>query len=309
MLVIQKMNISTKDLNLLYVFKVLFEERNLSNAAKRMSLSQPALSHKLNKLRREFDDPLFVRAARGLTITPLAERIAHQVLEVTKSVEGLYHQLESQNFLVNDDTVHLYTTDFIEQLLLPSLLARIEVKAPNLKLVCHSTLGQLPKKELETGECDIAIAGFYHDLSDSYFQQKLKEESFVVLANNANPMIKGQINLEEFLTCRHIITTLSGDLDGLVDKELRNINLSRTVVAGVSSFLAPPIIVKDTNYILVCLESIARMFSFTYDRLMIHTCPIDLPKVNISQTWHERTHQDPMRKWLRQEIHDIMVGN
>ncbi|MDV6253522.1 LysR family transcriptional regulator [Vibrio sp. EA2] len=309
MLVIQKMNISTKDLNLLYVFKVLFEERNLSNAAKRMSLSQPALSHKLNKLRREFDDPLFVRAARGLTITPLAERIAHQVLQVTKSVEGLYHQLESQNFLLNDDTVHLYTTDFIEQLLLPSLLARIEVKAPNLKLVCHNTLGQLPKRELETGECDIAIAGFYHDLSDSYFQQKLKEESFVVLANNANPMIKGQINLEEFLTCRHIITTLSGDLDGLVDKELRKINLSRTVIAGASSFLAPPIIVKDTNYILVCLESIARMFSFTYDRLMIHTCPIDLPKVNISQTWHERTHQDPMRKWLRQEIHDIMVGN
>ena len=66
------MNISNKDINLLYVFKVLFEERNLSNAAKRIALSQPALSHKLNKLRNEFDDPLFVRAARGLTITPLA---------------------------------------------------------------------------------------------------------------------------------------------------------------------------------------------------------------------------------------------
>ncbi|TQV73905.1 LysR family transcriptional regulator [Aliikangiella marina] len=300
------MNISSKDLNLLFAFKVLFEERNLSNAAKRMALSQPALSHKLNKLRNEFDDQLFVRAARGLTITPLAEQIAPQVLQAIQSIEGLYHQLESQNFLLNEDTVHLYTTDFIEQLLLPSLLARIEMKAPKLKLVCHNTLGKLPKKELETGECDIAIAGFYHGLSDSYYQQKLKEESFVVLANSDTSKIKDHLDLEGFLACRHIITTLSGDLDGIVDKELRELNLSRKVVAGVSSFLAPPLIVKDTNCIVVCLESIARMSALNYERLSIYKCPIKLPKVNISQTWHARTHQDPMRKWLRREIHDIM---
>lgn len=300
------MNISTKDINLLYVFKVLFEERNLSNAAKRISLSQPALSHKLNKLRNEFDDPLFVRAARGLTITPLAEQMAPQVLKAIQSIEGLYHQLESQNFLLNEDTVHLYTTDFIEQLLLPSLLARIEMKAPNLKLVCHNTLGKLPKKELETGECDIAIAGFYHDLAESYYQQKLKEETFLVLANKGKSRPDGNLNLEDFLASRHIVTTLSGDLDGIVDKELRKLDLSRNVVAGVSSFLAPPLIVKDTNCVLVCLESIAKMSAFTYDRLAIYKCPIDLPKVNISQTWHERTHQDPMRKWLRNEIYQIL---
>lgn len=300
------MNISTKDINLLYVFKVLFEERNLSNAAKRIPLSQPALSHKLNKLRNEFDDPLFVRAARGLTITPLAEQVAPQVLKAIQSIEGLYHQLESQNFLLNEDTVHLYTTDFIEQLLLPSLLARIEMKAPNLKLVCHNTLGKLPKKELETGECDIAIAGFYHDLAESYYQQKLKEETFLVLANKGKSRPDGNLNLEDFLASRHIVTTLSGDLDGIVDKELHKLDLSRNVVAGVSSFLAPPLIVKDTNCVLVCLESIAKMSAFTYDRLAIYKCPIDLPKVNISQTWHERTHQDPMRKWLRNEIYQIL---
>lgn len=303
------MNIITKDINLLYVFKVLFEERNLSNAAKRIALSQPALSHKLNKLRNEFDDPLFVRAARGLTVTPLAEQIAPQVIQVIQSIEGLYHQLESQNFLLNEDTIHLYTTDYIEQLLLPRLLARIEMKAPNLKLVCHNTLGKLPKKELETGECDIAIAGFYHDLSESYYQQKLKEESFFVLTNNDKSTPNTTLSLEDFLASRHIVTTLSGDLDGIVDKELRKLGLSRNVVAGVSSFLAPPLIVKDTNCILVCLESIAKMSALTYDRLTIHECPIELPKVKISQTWHERTHQDPMRKWLRTEIYQIFSKN
>ncbi len=300
------MNIASKDINLLYVFKVLFEERNLSNAAKRMALSQPALSHKLNKLRNEFDDALFVRAARGLTITPLAERIAPQVLQAVQSIEGLYHQLESQNFLLNKDIVHIYTTDFIEQLLLPSLLTRIEMKAPNLKLVCHNTLGKLPKKELETGECDLAIAGFYDDLPDSYFQQKLREELFVVLSNKNKFAFEQELDLDTFLEARHIVTTLTGDLDGIVDKALRERNLIRKVVAGVSSFLVPPLIAKDTNCILVCLESIAKMSAYTFDRLTIHKCPIDLPAVTISQTWHERTHQDPMRRWLRNEIRQVL---
>lgn len=63
------MNISNHDLNLLLLFKVVYEELNLTRAAQRMHLSQPALSHQLNRLRKEFDDPLFVRAARGLTAT------------------------------------------------------------------------------------------------------------------------------------------------------------------------------------------------------------------------------------------------
>jgi DNA-binding transcriptional LysR family regulator len=300
------MNISTKDVNLLYVFKVLFEERNLSNAARRMALSQPALSHKLNKLRNEFDDALFVRAARGLTITPLAEQIAPLVLQAVQSIEGLYHQLESQNFLLNDDTVHIYTTDFIEQLLLPDLLTRIKTKAPNLKIVCHNTQGKLPKKELETGECDVAIAGFYDDLPDTLYQQKLRDESFVVLSNSEKFASKAQLDLHAFLDARHIVTTLTGDLDGIVDKALRKLNLTRNVVAGVSSFLTPPLIAKDTDCILVCLESIAKMYAFTFDRLTINECPIDLPKVNINQIWHGRTHQDPMRKWLRNEIHNVL---
>jgi DNA-binding transcriptional LysR family regulator len=300
------MNISGKDFNLLYLFKVLFEERNLSNAAKRIALSQPALSHKLNKLRDEFEDPLFVRASRGLTTTPLAEAIAPQVFVLIQSMEAFYHQLESQNFLLNADTVHIYTTDYIEQLLLPALLARLEVKAPNLKIVCHNTLGTLQKKQLETGQCDIAIAGFYEDLPESYYQQTLKEESFVVLANINNVNIDKELNLDTFLSCRHIVTTLSGDLDGVVDKALRKQNLSRNVVAGISSFLAPPLIVKDTNCLLVCLDSIAKMSAYTYDRLIVYPCPIELPRVKINQIWHDRTHRDPMRRWLRAEIFEVL---
>lgn len=296
------MNISGKDLNLLFLFCVLNEERNLSNAAKRLALSQPALSHKLNKLRKEFDDQLFVRASRGLTLTPLAEQLSPQVTELVKSLGKFYQQIDEIDFLEDEDVIHIYTTDFTELLLMPKLLKTVADHAPNLRIVCHNTQGKLPKLELETGQCDIAIAGFYKDPPESYYQQHLRKESFVVLASTDNSFIKSKLTLKVFLKCRHILTTLSGDLNGIVDIELKKKDLSRTVAAGLSSFLTPPAIVEESDYLLVCLESIADEYLARHYELIKYKCPIPLPEIEITQTWHSRTHQDPMRKWLRAEI-------
>lgn len=303
---IENMNIATKDINLLLLFRVLDEERNLSNAAKRLALSQPALSHKLNKLRKEFDDQLFVRASRGLSPTPLAEKISPQICELVNSIEKFYQQNEETCFLHNHDIVHIHTTDYTEQALMPRLLALVAEQAPNLRIVCHHTKGALPKLELETGQCDIAIAGFYTDLPESYYQQQLRNEKFVVLANRNNPHIKRSLTLKSFLECRHILTTLTGDLDGAVDKALKKLDAARFVAAGLSSFLTPPLIVEKTDYILVCLESIADQAVAERPTLVKHPCPIDLAEVTIKQFWHSRTHQDPMRRWLREEIKNII---
>ena len=104
--VIQKMNISNKDFNLLYLFHVLYQERNATLAAQRMALSQPALSHKLNKLRHQFGDPLFVRAPRGLTPTPRAHELAPEVERLVVGLEGFYERCEGQDFLARPARLH-----------------------------------------------------------------------------------------------------------------------------------------------------------------------------------------------------------
>lgn len=139
------MNIAGKDLNLLYLFKVLYEECNLSKAANRMALSQPALIHKLNKLRNEFDDLLFVRAARGLTPTPFAHKLAQPASLLVGNIEQFYREIETEGFLNVNDVIHIYTTDLIEQLLLPGLLREVSRYAPNLQIVTHNTGGDLTK--------------------------------------------------------------------------------------------------------------------------------------------------------------------
>lgn len=302
---IQKMNITHKDLNLLLVFHVLYQERNATLAAERMALSQPALSHKLNKLRHQFGDPLFVRAPRGLTPTPRAHEMAPQVQRLVEDLQGFYERCDGQDFLTRPARLHLYSTDYMEQTLLPRLLPIIRSQAPNLVLITHNTRGQLPREALEKGTCDLAIAGFYTDLPDTFHQQRLLSEDFVVLAARSNPRLGAGMSLEAFLACEHLLTTLTGDLDGLVDRALRAEGRSRRVVAGLSSFLAPARLIRGTDLLLTCLRAVAVEAVERDPELCIYPMPLRLPKIELMQIWHERTHTDPLRKWFRQQVWEV----
>ncbi|WFO51340.1 LysR family transcriptional regulator [Aeromonas veronii] len=300
------MNIFRRDLNLLLVFQVLYQECNASVAAGRMALSQPALSHKLGKLRREFGDPLFIRAARGLTPTPLAHKLAPEVQRLVVSLEGFYDRSEGHDFLQRAEKLHLFTTDYMEQTLLPRLLPRLRAAAPELVLVTHSTRGILPREELEKGTCDLAIAGFYEQLPESFRQQRLLSEVFVVLASRHNQVLQGApLTLEGFVGCEHLLTTLTGDLHGIVDKALAREGLTRKVVAGLSSFLAPTRLLGGSDWLLTCLHSLAREAVARDPELVIHEVPLALPRVEVMQIWHARTESDLLRRWLRQQISEV----
>lgn len=299
------MNITNKDLNLLLVFHVVYQERNASLAATRMALSQPALSHKLNKLRHEFGDPLFVRAPRGLTPTPRAHELAPLVQRLVEDMQAFYDLCEGRDFLARAERIHLYTTDYIEQTLLPHLLPRIRAQAPELQLITHNTRGLLPREELEKGTCDLAIAGFFANLPDTFHQQRLLSEDFVVLAAHDNPQLANGLDLDAFLACEHLLTTLTGDLNGLVDRALEARGLKRRIAAGLSSFIAPTRLVRGSSMLLTCLRSVAEEAVARDAELRLHALPLELPRVEVMQIWHERTDADRLRRWLRQQIQQV----
>ncbi|MDT4825080.1 PCP degradation transcriptional activation protein [compost metagenome] len=301
------MNITKKDLNLLLVFHVLYQERNASVAAARMALSQPALSHKLNKLRHQFGDPLFVRAPRGLTPTPRAHELAPRVHALVGELEAFYDLCDGRDFLDRAERIHLYSTDYMEQTMLPRLLPILRSQAPNLVLITHNTRGQLPREELEKGTCDLAIAGFYTDLPDTFHQQRLLSEDFVVLASRGNVHLTEGLDLESFLACEHLLTTLTGDLDGLVDRALQVRGLSRRVAAGLSSFIAPTRLIRGSDLLLTCLRSLAEEAVDRDSDLCMHPLPLVLPRIELMQIWHERTHADRLRRWFRQQVQEIAM--
>lgn len=296
------MNIFNKDLNLLLFFHVLYQERNASMAAVRMSLSQPAMSHKLSKLRHEFGDPLFVRAPRGLAPTPRAHQIALQVQKLVEDIETFYDQCEGRDFLARAERIHIYTTDYMEQIMMPGLLPIVRQEAPNLVLITHNTRGVLPREELEKGTCDLAIAGFYDQLPDTFHQQRLLSEDFVVLAAAGHHLLQDGLDLNTYLACEHVLTTLTGDLNGLVDRYLQRQGLARKVVAGLSSFLAPSRLIRGSDLLLTCLRSVGEEAVTRDPELRLYPLPLELPRVDMMQIWHERTHNDRLRRWLRLTI-------
>lgn len=302
------MNIANKDLNLLLVFHVLYQERNATLAAERMALSQPALSHKLNKLRHELGDPLFVRAPRGLTPTPRAHELAPQVQKLVCELKAFYEQNEGRDFLQREERVHLYGTDYIEQMLMPLLLPVLRREAPNLVLVTHNTRGQLPREELEKGTCDLAIAGFFANLPETFHQQRLFSEDFVVLAWRDNPRLQQGLDLDSYVACEHLLTTLTGDLHGRVDQALEALGRRRRVAAGLSSFSVPASLLPGTDLLLTCMRSVAEEALIRHPELRLYPLPLDLPAVDIMQIWHARTDADRLRRWLRQRIQQVAAG-
>jgi DNA-binding transcriptional LysR family regulator len=306
-MVIQKMDMTTKDLNLLQLFNVLMQEHNLTRAAQRLSLSQPALSHKLKKLRTEFDDELFVRASKGLTPTPRAIELADEIAKIVGDMEKFYFSLTRKDFLSSTDKITIYGTDYIEYLLLPKLLQKIDKLAPNIRVVMLNTQGRVPIKELENGECDIAIAGFYQDMPGHIYQQTLRYDEFVVLACKENTKILNNMDINDYINNKHIVATLSGDLKGSIDNQLEvQLGYKRNVVAGLSSFLNPSESIVGSQYIHTCFRPIAERAIKITPELNIYPLPFKIPSVQIKQIWHQRTNQDPLRKWLRNEIKLIL---
>ncbi|WP_127956827.1 LysR family transcriptional regulator [Serratia microhaemolytica] len=296
------MNISNKDLNLLLFFIVLYQERNASKAALRLSLSQPAMSHKLNKLRHQFGDALFVKVPRGLAPTPRAHQLAPQVKKLVEEIELFYEQCEGRDFLAQSARIHIYTTDYMEQILLPGLLPILRQEAANLVLITHNTRGLLPREELEKGTCDLAIAGFFQQLPATFHQQRLLSEDFVVLASANHPKLQRGLDLATYLECQHILTTLTGDLNGVVDRHLQQLGVARHVVAGLSSFLAPSHVIRDSDLLLTCLRSLGEQAVKDSPQLRLYPLPFSLPRVDMMQIWHQRTDDDRLRRWLRMRI-------
>ncbi|OFC71294.1 LysR family transcriptional regulator [Alteromonas confluentis] len=299
------MNIAGKDFNLLYLFTVLYEERSLQRAATRIRLSQPAMSHKLNKLRAEFDDPLFIRTGRGFTPTPKAHQMAKDVCCLVKSLEQFYLRHEAKELNTRVDHIHIYATDFIEWLLLPSLLDRVHEHTPNVKIICHNTVGQLPQAALEQGECDIAIAGFFRKAPEHFYRQPLARFPFKVVCDKEANQQAVPITAEKYAAARHVVSTMTGDLRSPVDEALESHGLNRQVVSGASGFLNLPDTIVGRTLWLTCLAPIADYATQRHPQLLAQDLPFDVPPIQIEQLWHPRTQEDPLRKWIRQQIKEI----
>ena len=299
------MNIGAKDLNLLKVFHAVWLERHVGRAGERLGLSQPAASNALNRLRDTFGDSLFVRVPKGMAPTPLAESLAPKIISAISTLETIFAPSVFDPRTLKRKFV-IAGSDYYGQFVLPGLVATLRDTAPNSKVLGRSLQGAFPKLELENGDVDIAIAGFFKKIPQNYYTQKLFDETFVCVLRKGHPALETNWTVDTYCEYEHLLISPQGDLHGMADVALEAIGKSRRVVCGIDNFFTPGWIVAKSDLILTAPRSLAAHYQ-SYLPVEQVEVPIELPAFSVVQVWHERTAADPANVWLRQTVRDLAL--
>jgi DNA-binding transcriptional LysR family regulator len=291
------------DLNLLVAFDLLMQEQNVSRAAERMFVSQSAMSHILQRLRQQLDDPLLVKTPAGMKPTERAYALVDPVRAVLRDVERLIRAPEDFDPASSHRRFVIAATDYMDFLVVPPLIERIAGQAPSIDIQIKRTEVPFPENELESGELDVVL-GFEAILKPTGYLNcdKLFEDRMTCLSSKGCPQNRGgQLSLEEYVASKHMLISRTGTRIGVIDEWLAERGLERRIALIVPHFLSAPFIVAKTDMLLSLPLRIAEQF-IRLAPLHIEPVPIDLPAYGLVMVWHPLRQKDSAHRWLREQI-------
>lgn len=295
------MDVSNFDLNLLKAFDALYGERHVTRAGLRVGLSQSAMSGALARLREVFEDELFVRTPEGMQPTPRAQDLAQPVADALLLVRSA---LRDGGFDASR-AYHTFTiamTDYAAFVLLPVLMARLSVDAPQVDLRVRGMFGRDEAIDLlDSGTADLAI-GFPVEASARILMEPLLHENFACVARAGHPAFASGAALDAFVAAPHLLVSPEGDHSGLVDSRLVGLGLRRRVALSLPQFLVAPFVITQTDLVATLAARVAHRFVETNAGIEAHEPPIELPGWPLAMMWHRRADTHPATAWLRDAV-------
>lgn len=297
-------NIAKVDLNLLKSLRALLEELHVGRAAQKMNVSQSAMSHTLSRLRVTFDDPLFIRNAKGIEPTARALELSSKLRFILGEIDSL---LTPKNLEFSQ--VHAYfriqTHDFIVASYLSKAFNTINYEAPNIILDVQ-ILDKNAYQKLDSGKLDMII-GAGLKANPRFMQKRLIDEALVCLLDKHNPVLHNWSS-EAIFRYPHIKSSLLDDQDDPVSQYGKSMGLpERKIGLYAESLNLQLALLPNSKLIAFLPESIAGHGSKLYG-LELKACPFILPTLTIRGMWHERHQNDRVHKWVRDKISDAFVG-
>lgn len=293
-------HIEAFDLNLLLAFEALWTECHVTRAARRIGLTQSAMSHALRRLRVQLEDPLFLATPRGLKPTALAQALAPSLSEALALVRRALAKPEQFSPAALRRTFTIATTDYGNLVVLPRLMQRLAAAAPQVQVtVTH--LSDSSERELVAGELDLLLIGASVPSHEAVRGEALFTESFVSLLRSGHPATKRRLTLERYLELQHVLVSPQGGGESFVDAALRRLGRVRHVTLRVPHFLAAPLIVAATDYVVTLPERVALAVAKQH-RLVVVRPPLRVPTFSNDQFWHARSDEDAAHRWFRQQV-------
>jgi DNA-binding transcriptional LysR family regulator len=250
---LNEIDLSRADLNLLVLFEVVLRERHVGRAAEKLSLSPSAVSHGLGRLRRLLNDPLFLRTPKGVVPTARATELAEPIAEVLARIRRVVSTAEPFDAATSRRRFTIGAPDAISAVLLPPLLADLRQSAPQVDISVRQLLPQgldwqAALAELEERRADVAIIPPLGDIPARFLAQTIGEEEFVIAMRAGHPFADTP-TLERYCRMLHLVTSQTGDSSGFVDRVLAARGLSRRVALTVPNFMLAMALVAETDFV------------------------------------------------------------
>ena len=295
------------DLNLFKVFDAVYRASSLTEAAKDLHITQPAVSNALARLREHFDDPLFVRRGRSIAPTPLADSIAADISNSLISLQESLHRGQQFDPATSKRRFIISMGDPMEFVALPSLISQLQEHAPGIRLQSQRLVRDQLSRQLISGELSMAV-DIPQAVDPSIQQQFLFKDDLWVMMRQDHPLAGQALSLKSYLQALHI--SVSGRSRGSVieDAALNRKGLNRNIILRGQSYYSASHIVAESDLLLTLPRHLALRFA-QFLPLTIHPLPLKLPALEMQMYWHRSANNDTAHQWLRERIQEIIAQN
>lgn len=305
------LNFRTLDLNLLRVFDEVMSERSLTRAAENLSITQPAVSNAMRRLRDAMGDELLVRHGQGVQPTPRAQALWPVVREALAS---LADNLAPERFdpATAKTTLVLVMADATAGTLIPHLVEILEVEAPGVAVRILPLTTRDPRSLLDEETADLAIGNFPAVLADltaraqsgalvAYESRRLYDGQYVAAMRRDHPLSRQPLTLERYCAARHALVSFSGRAWGFIDEALASLGKKRHIALTVNQYGTAARVVAQTDLVTVMPRHFVPI-SHMAEELHIAKLPLDVMAVHVDALWHKRGPNRPAYDWMVQAL-------
>lgn len=292
------------DLNLLLALRLLLEERSVSRAAERMSISQPAMSSALMRMREYFSDELLVQVGRSMVPTAYAESLRPLVVQLLEKADEVIATSSSFDPATSSRCFRISASDYMATVLIGPLIRRLAAIAPAVRIDVYPT-GSEVVGGLEKGDLDLVISPEQY-LSHTHPSELLMTDRHVVVGWASNPAMAQPIDRDTLFSLGHIAVRFGSAREGtFAEHQLSSLMERLRVEITTNSFSSVPGLVVGTMRIALLQKRLADVFSSVLP-IRIHPMPLDIPHLREMVQFHTARASDPGIAWMVQQMHETL---